>query len=295
MQDLPGTLLMTVARLLVYAAALSSFGLTLFHAWLVPAGQPAPARARLGASRLARALVALLVLGLPLWLAAQIAQVGNGLEDVANPDLAGTVAFATKFGHVWFLVDAATLAMALTIFFRPQDFRVAALLSALVLVALALQGHAVAVEGWAGVAATLGQVLHLLAAGYWLGTLLALAAWHDFEDAAWRAAVVRFSWAGHAAVAALILSGLAMAATLLGTSPLLWAAGYAILLAAKIAVAVVMTALALYNRYAVVPGLPARPHGSQTFMRIVRVNLALGCAAVVLVSVLGTLDPVTGP
>jgi putative copper resistance protein D len=295
MQDLPGMVFLTSARLLLYGAALSLFGLELFHAWLVPRGQALPAAAARHAARLARALVVLLALAMLAWLLGETAQVGDGLPDALNLRLAQAIVVSSSFGHAWLIAAVLSTILLVANVIAPGSFALQAALSAAVLAGLACTGHAVSLEGAPGLALVGAQVLHLLAAGYWLGTLLALAAWHDVHDPVWRLAVIRFSWFGHGAVAALILSGALSTMLLLGTDAAAWNLSYVSLLGAKVLIALAMTALAIFNRYGVVPRLHARPDGSRTFIAIVKINLALGLLAVAAVSFLGLISPLLDP
>jgi putative copper resistance protein D len=147
---------------------------------------------------------------------------------------------------------------------------------------------------------------HLLAAGAWLGGLLALGyvlmlaqrVPSEEHTAHAVATLVRFSRMGYAAVAILISSGLINAWLLVG-SPERWiATPYGQLLLVKLCRLACMLVLAAQNRFRLVPAL-ASPKGgplqAQSPLRVLRQNVLgeqiLGLAIVVIVGWLGTLPP----
>ena len=108
-------------------------------------------------------------------------------------------------------------------------------------------------------------------------------------------ALRRFSFAGHIAVTLAILTGAANTLFIVGHPPTDWASPYQALLVAKIAVVAAMVALALANRYALVPRMGA-PAGDavRTLRRTTLVEVGLGVVAIALVAAFGTLDPLPG-
>ncbi|WP_241740612.1 CopD family protein [Achromobacter xylosoxidans] len=121
-----------------------------------------------------------------------------------------------------------------------------------------------------------------------------LAAWQRPRDRAEAArALLRFSAWGHVAVAALLLSGVANAALILG--PALPDAGwwdYVRVLLLKIALALAMTGLALANRYRWIARIRAEP---ALALHAIRRNtiweMLLGAAVLVIVGGLGLMSP----
>ena len=135
----------------------------------------------------------------------------------------------------------------------------AARASGLALLPLALSGHAAMEEGRTGLLHALNDMLHCLAAGFWLGSLpvflLILRRW---TEPACRAdatrALMRFSTAGHVAVAVLLLGGVVNAVLILSPEGLDIASAYQQWLGLKVLLALAMTVLAIMNRYWWVPG-----------------------------------------
>jgi copper resistance protein D len=171
------------------------------------------------------------------------------------------------------------------------------LLSAASLMSLALVGHAAMHEGWPGDLHKANDAIHMLAAAGWIGCLVALVPCltmlgdPDLRRQAC-AALIRFSAAGHVAVALVLLTGVANTWLVVGHWPVDLRSLYQLLLLGKIVLAVTMVALALVNRYAVVPAIRVRGASAVTDLRrhtIVELGLAGGVLA--LVSLFGLLDP----
>jgi copper resistance protein D len=105
------------------------------------------------------------------------------------------------------------------------------------------------------------DALHLLAAGAWIGGLLALA--HilaaDQEDVG--QVLMRFSGMGYVAVAVLMASGLVNGWYLVGSLAALMGTSYGQLLLVKLCLFAGMLGLALTNRFWLVPSLGRNAEG----------------------------------
>src|SRR5262249_20425257 len=134
-----------------------------------------------------------------------------------DPGTMGMVLSGTSFGRVWCcrLIFAALL---VGVSLAPNArWRIPAILvfSSLLLVSLGWFGHAVEGRGLARLAHQINQIVHLLAAGLWLGGLIPLAwlLWQarSRSSAPWvslaRDVVPRFSRMGYTAVALVALTG----------------------------------------------------------------------------------------
>lgn len=177
----------------------------------------------------------------------------------------------------------------------------------LALASLAWTGHGAAGEGAAGWAELLADIVHLLAAGLWLGALAALCALlfhqrpHQGDDR-YRLtlnALDRFSRLGVIVVILMIGSGLVNALLLVGASRASAIADtvYGQVLIAKLALFGAMLVAAALNRFRLTPML-GRTLGSDAAMSAVarlRWSLALESGAAIailgLVAWLGTLEP----
>lgn len=287
---------LAIGRFLHDGAALALWGAYAFLWGLVPArladriGQRL-ARPRTGAIGLA---VATTVAALPL----EAATIGNGWADALDPATVRAVLFETSVGRAWVVQTVAALLLAATLAL-PARMRsgTTALAASLLLATLALTGHAAMHEGGLGVAHGLNDAVHVLAGGAWVGALVPLLpllrALDDpshSRDAG--IALRRFSAAGHVAVGIVIVTGIVNTMLVLCRWPTDWSSPYQAMLAAKVVVVLVMTGLALLNRYVLVPMLARSRAGALPALRCATVvEIVLGLAVVGLVSVFGLLEP----
>jgi copper transport protein len=146
--------------------------------------------------------------------------------------------------------------------------------AALALASLPLTGHAV---GSASAMAALAA--HGLGAAFWLGSLAALLALLRRGGAS--AALRRFSGLGVIAVALILACGVVLAVLRLDSLDALWNAAYGRLILVKMALLAALIALALVNRYRL---LPALERGAETAERSLRRTLLaeLGLLAAVI-------------
>ena len=193
---------LVLARWLFLAASTACFGLALFPFYALR-GEGAPG---VRSHRLQAAAAAVALLAAIAWLG--LAVVAFGGRDLASfLGTLGTVLFATSLGPAWLLRLAAALALLLVAALRPRPLPLLAL-AAVVLGTEAGIGHG-ATHGWTY---QLAQVVHLLAAGAWLGGLLALATLlHGAPGALAEdhvaAVLLRFSTVGIVSVIAIAATG----------------------------------------------------------------------------------------
>jgi copper resistance protein D len=230
---------------------------------------------------------------------------GESLFDVVSGGILWTVITETAFGNAWavrlvfLLLLMATWASPRMRFSRWFDaVRVALALS--VAGVLAWTGHANAGSGLQRSGHLAVDVLHLIAASAWLGALLPLAfvlresmrGALPFKAA--RIVVRRFSNLGVASVAALVASGIANTLLTIIEPRVLVEAAYGRILLLKVALFLIMLALAAFNRQRLTPGL-ADFSDEKTAARALRRNClieaALGVMILALVGALGILAP----
>jgi putative copper resistance protein D len=198
------------------------------------------------------------------------------------------------FGPLW--LARLTLILLALVFAAIGSARLGWLvptLAALALASLAGTGHAGLPGGVAGVAHRFADAGHLLAAGVWLGGLLALATLLAGADADVGRLLLRFSGVGYAAVATLVLSGVANAWFLVGSIERLVGTPYGRLLLVKIALFLAMAALAAANRFWITPRFAASPADARWLSQIKRhvwLEQGFGLLVVAVVSVLGVLQ-----
>jgi copper resistance protein D len=264
-----------------YASVVSSFGC---FAFLLAVARPAWREAGAeDAGRLERFLLRLagwsvvpaLASGL-LWLWVVAAGMsGSPLGAALSGQLIGTVLTATGFGRLWQFRFAIEIALAGFLMFCRLTGRhsgwlffgsVGGLLSGIVLGSLALGGHGVDDTGSAGVWHLGADILHLLAAGGWLGALIPLifvlrqACRPEWLPIA-QQATLRFSTLGLVTVATLIATGLVNSWYLVGNFPAVVGTPYGRLLLVKLALFAAMLSLAAVNRMRLTPRLLATPSG----------------------------------
>lgn len=177
--------------------------------------------------------------------------------------------------------------------------------SALAVATIALTGHAKSgVIAGAGLH-LLGDVLHLIAAGAWIGALawllLLLSPTTQAPRREVEHALVGFSGVGPGVVAALVITGLVNSLFLIGPQNALslWRNAYGLTFLIKLALFVIMFALAAVNRYRLTPRLAmAADHGSseqalRAFKGTIAAETALAVLVLAAVALLGVLPPPT--
>jgi putative copper resistance protein D len=302
-------LLVVLARLVQYAGAATLFGAPLFYLYGLPADGPGAARSSAGTRGLVVVAGLLTAIGCGLALLAQTAMMTGALADALDLQALTMVATGTQFGaSVLSRATASLAALALAAILRPSTnlWRAAAALGAVALASFAWSGHGADGEGAAGLFRLAADIVHLLAAGVWLGALAALLLLvldaRQAEAPCVRAlhrALEGFSGVGSLVVATLVLTGLVNSWFLVGPDHLMAAVSTAwgVVLLAKLCVFVLMLGLAALNRFVLTPGLEQAlagldPASALTALRrSLIVESVAGLSVVVLVSWLGTLAP----
>jgi len=207
----------------------------------------------------------------------------------------------TDVGLAW----AVRMTALIVVVIRPGMW-LASFAGAIALASLAWSGHGAMDEGALRFWHFLSDILHLLAAGAWLGAMLALVliARGLVDEARIRSlafAVRRFEWVGAAIVLTLSITGVVnylfiigprLDEVLLGT--------YGMLLAIKVLLFAAMLVLAALNRFHLGPALAQALRDGQhvvavnALRRSVVVELAMALLIVALVAWLGTLSPDAG-
>ena len=282
------------------AATLLACGTTAF---VVIVAEPVGAKARAGFAAFRYQLTVLTWLALALailsgmaWLVLLASDIlGASLSAVCLHGGAWPVLFDTRFGLVWIVRLALALLLGVLIL-RPQT-RSLQLAAAAALIALpALVGHAGATPGMTGDVHLVSDIVHLLAAGAWLGGLPAFAlllararakpSWGDVAVSATR----RFSIVGVLSVGGLLATGLVNSWFLLGAPRDLVTTDYGRLVALKIGLFAAMITLAAVNRFYLTQRLPDSS-ALRTLKRNSIAEVGLGLCVVLFVAILGTLPP----
>ncbi|MEO6091899.1 MAG: copper homeostasis membrane protein CopD [Novosphingobium sp.] len=227
-------------------------------------------------------------------------------------DQAATTSLLTDsaFGVAWQIRVAALAliaAIALRGAARSSAAGIIACASGVSLGTLAWAGHGAMDQGASGWVHLGADILHLLAAGVWIGALLALTLLVVRRAATIDAAHVllthnalrRFGTVGTGVVAMIVLTGLINSRFLVGVSGIfeLPSTHYGQLLLAKLGLFTAMLGLASLNRFVFTPSLQKSISlgNSRAALTALRYSLAIEATAVLvilgLVAWLGTLEP----
>jgi copper resistance protein D len=307
---------LVVARLLHYAAVTTLAGVSFFPLYAHVDTEPiALLRWRQGV--LLAAASAALLSGV-LWFVFAVANMSGTLAGAADREVLWTVLSETTFGSMW----TARLVLSIIVVgvfwnrvvskkYGPRRDLVTPALAAVLLVSLAGVGHAQVEEGVERIIHIVSDASHLLAAGAWLGGLVPLghilllqgrergrsAPRSDLNEI-----LLPFSSMGYVAVATLVGSGLVNSWFLIGNICGLFTTPYGLLLIVKLGLFAGMLALAVSNRFWIVPSLTKartdNPNGSTAWTARLRNHVLgeqfLGFMVLVIVSVLGTMQPAVG-
>jgi putative copper resistance protein D len=201
----------------------------------------------------------------------------------------------TQFGRVWMARIVLGLALlALLIRPRPPRDRTLLIVSGLFLASVALTGHSALPGGAPGVFHRLADVVHLIAAGWWIGGLLALVLVSRQLGSEAAHVLQRFSGVGYGAVAAIVLSGLFKSVILVATLQGADATAYGWTLVLKLALVVGMGLLALSNRFWITPALKRGGGQALWLGRLhwqVSVEFAVGLLVLAVAGILGAMSP----
>ncbi len=234
-------------------------------------------------------------------------------EQALSQGIAWTVFTRTQFGETWqarlilaVIFAASVIAFDRSAIKRPFWSRIIQLALASALVGtLAWAGHGAATLGAIGDVQLIGDVLHLIASGIWVGGLFPLAVMLGLAlraaEAPWIAiaydATRRFSILGIACVSTLLLTGVVNTYVLAGSIPALVGTPYGRLVVLKVGLFATMVAIAVVNRQYLTPRLASAREATvsrRALAHLVRNSLAeftLGILTLGVVGILGTLTP----
>ena len=289
--DIGGGVPLALARGAAVAALLSAFGSLVFRAAVLPKVAAQAVEAARPLNRLARGSLLAAAALLPVWGLLQSADLADAGWDgrralAAVPAVLGS----TLFGHLLLAQFLAVSAAAWTVRRHP---RAALGLSAAALLLQAGHGHAVSMEGGPSLLLLAG-VLHLLAAGAWVGGLWPLAIVVRRTPPRVGALAARwFSPLGKACVAGIVLSSAVQFVGLVGGLPGLVGTAYGWAAGAKLALLGVLFAFAVANRYRLAPALTrnAPEAARRRLLRAVAVQTGFGLLTVLAAGILSSLPP----
>jgi putative copper export protein/mono/diheme cytochrome c family protein len=237
---------------------------------------------------------------------------GMPLTAVLRGGVVGIVLTQTRFGEDWNLRAALVIVLAVCLAVQGRTRKhvagwIGMLAAAAFIATLAWAGHGAATEDVPFDAIHLpADILHLLAAGAWLGALLPLVmllaqARRDRSPeavAVARAATLRFSTLGLSCVGTLLVTGVVNTWFLSGSVPALLGTLYGQLLLVKIALFATMIAVASVNQRRFLPRLADAASDAALRLRAVgqvgrnaSIEASLGVFVIAVVGIIGILPP----
>jgi putative copper export protein/mono/diheme cytochrome c family protein len=314
--------LLIAARTLHFAAVITLTGVFAFECLVAGPALRQSGAAPASAARLRRHLTWLewvsLVLAIgsgAVWLIAVAANMSGKPVGIAlRQDVVSVVLTRTRFGEDWLLRLALGGLLGSGLLARRGLRRAdgtigwaALLVASLLLASLAWAGHGAATPGSPGDLHLAADILHLLGAGFWLGTLpplaLLLTEARRTRDPRWgavvRRAIRRYSILAMASVAVLLVGGGVNTWFLAGTVPALVGTEYGRLLLVKIALFIATLIVAAVNLLRLTPRLAAGFDGARNLIwrtvsqlrRNSLIEVSFGFCVLAIVGVLGTLPP----
>jgi putative copper export protein/mono/diheme cytochrome c family protein len=237
---------------------------------------------------------------------------GMPLESVIQGGVINVVLMQTRFGTAWLIRAALMVVIAISLVVQARTGKRAAtwvgLLAASAFIAgLAWAGHGAAADDVPfDFLHAPADILHLLAAGAWLGALVPLVILlaqtrHDASPQAvslGRTATLRFSVLGLTCVGTLIVTGIVNTWFLAGNVPALLGTLYGQLLLVKVALFAFMIAAAGINQRRLVPLLGDATTDDRTCLQAIghvcrnaSVEAAVGVFVLAVVGIIGILPP----
>lgn len=280
-------------RFIHFTALMLIFGCSLYSAWLAPTSiRRLMARRFL---RLQQYAAVWCCLSATAMLAVQGGLMGAGWSDVVRVPV-WHVVLQTQFGRVWlWQIVLATVTLVVALMTPRSLARLLLMLTIAQFILLAGVGHATMNAGVVGALQQLNYALHLICAAMWFGGLLPVIWCMQLAKGRWRQqairAMMRFSFYGHFAVLGVLGSGIVNALLITGFSLSLKTA-WGQLLLLKCVLVMLMVAIALANRYVLIPGMPQdESRKARWFVWMTKLEWGLGAAVLAVISLLATLEP----
>ena len=245
-----------------------------------------------------------------IWFWLEVASIsGLPLKNTFSTSAWGTVLLETRFGRVWqlrlgliataFVLVASALSQVKA---RRALIALLWLVSVVLLVSLACISHAAAATMQP--LGVLGDMIHLCAAGLWIGGLVPLTIFLACVRASFSLSEMvpyvlpRFSMLSLCCVSVLVVSGISNSWLLVGSIYALFATPYGQLLLFKLALFAILVGFGARNRFLVKakqPKAAADPNLLGQLRRNVVCEACLGVAVVVIVACLGVTPPARHP
>ena len=282
------------------AALVSLFGTLVFLVLIAPATMKEAAEGAhrfrfslLGLACASTACALIIAIG---WLLVEAAVIAGADSVLSTLQALPVVAWRTQFGR-WMLLRCALLLTVLPMLrLRRTGLILAVFLAGLALAIQPMIGHAGAIGGRVGDALIISEVMHLWAAGAWLGGLLPLFITIAILPHSAAATACRsFTPVGLSAIVMLGGTAVVQVAEFMGGLPGLFGTAYGQIALVKLGLFVVLLALAALNRLALTDRLagPA-PDAAQRQMRAsIAIEAVLGALVVAVAGFLASHMPST--
>lgn len=280
-------------RFIHFTSLMLVYGCALYGAWLAPASIRRLITCRF--LHLQRHAAAWSVISAAFMLAIQGGLMGGGWPDVFSVPVWGAV-LQTRFGAVWiWQIILALVTLAVVVIAPVKMQRRLLILTVAQFILLAGVGHATMRDGVPGTLQQINHALHLFCAAAWFGGLLPVVYCMRMVQGRWRqqaiSAMMRFSRYGHFFVAGVLLTGISNTLFITGFTAI-WQTAYGQLLLLKCALVVLMVAIALTNRYVLVPRMrQENPRADIWFVRMTQIEWGTGGIVLAIVSLFATLEP----
>lgn len=280
-------------RFIHFTSLMLVYGCALYGAWLAPVSIRRLMTRRF--LHLQRHAAAWSFISATLMLAIQGGLMGDGWPNVLSVSVWGAV-LQTRFGAVWIwqiILALVTLAVA---FIAPAKMQRRLLILAVAQFILSAGvGHATMRDGVSGTLQQINHALHLLCAAAWFGGLLPVVYCMRMAKGRWRqqamSAMMRFSRYGHFFVAGVVLTGIGNTLFITGFTAI-WQTVYGQLLLLKCALVALMVAIALTNRYVLVPRMRQENRRADCwFVRMTQIEWGTGGIVLAIVSLFATFEP----
>jgi len=298
--DLQGGPGLAAARDAFVTPLLAAFGSVVFRNVVAPRAFPGMTPDMVVAIKrrlllAAQVSVAASVLGLLAWLVVQAAYMADAVSVSEAFAAAPTVLRKTSFGHIVAAQIVTLLVLAGVLGRRDQMPRQRVALGAATVAVCLQAGHSHAFSMYEGPSVLLGfDILHLLAAGAWLGGLVPLLLTVRAAPPSGGMAAARwFSPLGKWCVGALVVSAAYQGWVLVATIPGLVGTAYGWMALVKLVLFGVLVCFACANRYRFAPALRgSHPEAAKlVLMRSIFVQTGFGIAILVAAVVLSDLPP----
>jgi len=297
--------LLIAVRAIHFAATVLVAGVVFFRFFVAEpaigvASSAALNRLRINWTRTIWIALIVAILSAAAWFVLLATQIyGESISKVGSQGGFWTVATDTRFGQVWCGRLAMAVLLGAIVLRAPSQSRAwsfaAVVLAAAFLASLAWVGHAGASPGIDGNIHLTSDVLHLLAAGAWVGGLLPLVMLlasalreSSIGDMIVPHAVNRFSWLGIVSAGTLLMTGIINTRYLVVTIANLFGTDYGRLVVVKICLFLAMIGVATVNKFYLTPRLAS---AARSLQRNSLIETLFGIGVLLVVAVLGIMEP----